>query len=63
VIDGQDSGGHEPRGADQGADADLDDDDEHVQVIATSFLRVQEQKQTSLVGGEHILNIPRFETY
>jgi len=46
VVDGLDGGGDEPRCADEGTDAYLNRDDEHVEVVTTPLL----QKDTRTVG-------------
>ena len=38
MVDGEDSGGHEPGQAQDGVDDDADGDNEEVQVVPASFL-------------------------
>ena len=45
MVNRQYSGGHEPRGADNRANGDLDGDQQQVQVVSAAFL-LQQKKNT-----------------
>ena len=53
MVNGKDGGGHEPGDTQDGVDDDTDSHDQQVQVIATTFLNINNIPQSAGPGDSH----------